>query len=120
MYVSPPNRGTLWWLHGLANLRECPMNYRSPPARVLSHSRADSFRRVSPGSGIVWLLCRAPLFRRTPLFASAQAGVILGITRSFLPSFPRRSMNMKMLYSALNLARKMVFSFAVTSTPAAM
>lgn len=34
--------------------------------------------------------------------------------------FSRRSKNMKILYSALNLARKMVFSFAVTSTPAAM
>ena len=29
-------------------------------------------------------------------------------------------MNMKILYSALNLARKMVLSFAVTSTPDAM
>lgn len=119
MHVSPPNRGTFRGLYCLANLRECPKNYRSPPARVPSHSGADSFRRVSPGSGIVWLLCRAPLFRRIPV-SSAQAGVILGITRSFLPSFPRRSMNMKILFSALNLARKMVFSFAVTSTPAAM
>ena len=66
MHVSPPVRGTSGRHPGLANLQECPKNCRSPPARVSSHSRADSFRRVSPGSGIVWLLCRTPLFSPNP------------------------------------------------------
>jgi hypothetical protein len=46
-----------------------------------------------------------------------QAGVIRSSTRSFLPCLPRRSMAMKILYSTLNLAAKIVLSFAVTSSP---
>lgn len=118
MHVSPPVRGTSRRHPGLANLRECPKNCRSPPARVLSHSRTGSFRRVSPGSGIVWLLCRTPLFLSpNPAIRGCSSHGDSQHHAVFPPPLPRRSTNMKIVHSALNLARKMLFSLAVTSTP---
>ena len=46
----------------------------------------------------------------------AQAGEIRSGTRFLLPPVPRRSVNMKILYSVVNLAKKTAFTAAVTRT----
>jgi hypothetical protein len=67
MHVSPPVRG---WVPLASSLRKPSKMPKEIPqafdARTFRWCAPTLIRRVSPGSGIVWLLCRAPLFCRVP------------------------------------------------------